>query len=557
MAFRESDRSARDAMEPLAGVVVAALALVAGLARFLSYHSHGLTVAHYDAKSHLVVTRRIVDSVDPGYLQLGVHWLPLIHLLYLPFALIESQYRSGVGPALVSVAAFVASAWLVFRIARRLVGSTIAAAGAAALVLANPNLGYVQSCPLTEPVYLALMLGSMDALIAWRDTARAGLPWRGAVLGALAAMCRYEGWYFVAGAVALLVWDAVREPARRRSRLAAAALMGGAAGALILAHFGYMYTRVGDTFLQRVARGSYAPFETFHRPFLSTAYHLGELAQAAGVIPLLIGLAGLSYAILQSRPFARAAPLLLLWLPSVTNISVLFWGMIYRVRWSVLLVPAVAVSAAFLFAAPRAARRMLLAAAFAAMALPWVSWMAPQTWEFHLLRAGPGTVLLPVAALAAVLAVECGVAAAPALAALMVLASLCPVLEGEHRAVLAETLEHSYLEPERSAVLDVLRRSYDGRRILVDMGKLAPLVYDSGLSTSEFVHNEADPGRWRRALERPADEVGWLAALRDDEVWRALVVDPHRRDGYSLAVQTEHFVLYRLATGVPEVKRPE
>jgi len=397
----------------------------------------------------------------------------------------------------------------------------------------------------------------MDALIAWRDSARVSLPWRGAVLGALAAMCRYEGWYFVAGAVALLVWDAWRDRSLRHESVRAAAVVASAAAMLIAAHFGYLYARTGDTFLQRVARGNPAPFETFHRPFLSSAYHLGELAQAAGVIPLLIGIAGLLYAPLQARPFAHAAPVLLLWLPSATNISVMYWGMIYRVRWSVLLVPAVAVSAAFLFAAPRAARRMLLAAAFAAMALPWVSWLAPQTWQFHLLRSGPGSLLLPVAALAAVFAVECGARAAPALAALAALASLCPALEGEHRAVLAETLEHEGLEAERAAVLDVLRRGYDGRRVLVDMGKLAPLVYDSGLSTREFIHNEADPARWRRALEHPMDEVGWLAALRGDDVWRALVVDPHRRDGYSLAVQTEHFVLYRLATGAPEVKRSE
>ena len=60
------------------------LGATVGLGSFAYYKALGLTTAHYDAKAHLVVARRIVDSLEPGYLQMGIHWLPLIHLLYLP-----------------------------------------------------------------------------------------------------------------------------------------------------------------------------------------------------------------------------------------------------------------------------------------------------------------------------------------------------------------------------------------------------------------------------------------------------------------------------------------
>ena len=136
---------------------------------FIYYYAHRLTIAHYDAKAHLLVARRIVDSLAPGYSQMGVNWLPLIHLLYLPFVIFESQYRSGFLPSLISVFAFALSGCLAYKISSALTGSMTAGVFAAIVLLANPNLQYLQSCPLTEPLYMVLFLLAMDSLIGWRD----------------------------------------------------------------------------------------------------------------------------------------------------------------------------------------------------------------------------------------------------------------------------------------------------------------------------------------------------------------------------------------------------
>src|SRR5881296_3477700 len=74
----------RDPFKSASWLVFALSALV-GLASFGYYYSHGLTTAHYDAKAHLVLARGVLDSTHPGYGQIGAHWLPLTHLLYLPF----------------------------------------------------------------------------------------------------------------------------------------------------------------------------------------------------------------------------------------------------------------------------------------------------------------------------------------------------------------------------------------------------------------------------------------------------------------------------------------
>ena len=533
-----------------ASLWILVLGAAVGTACFSYYYCLGLTVAHYDAKAHLVVARRIVDSIVPGYAQMGANWLPLLHLLYLPFVLLESQYRSGFLPSLISVASFALSGWLVFRIARRVTASTAAGVFASALLLANSNLEYLQSCPLTEPIYMLLQLLSLHALMQWREANRPGIPWMSAIWAALGGLCRYEGWYFLGGVVLLLAWDFGSSHLMRQRIMRACAVYIGVFTLPLMAHFGFIYARLGDSFLHRIVHGNPAPYETYKRPFLSLLYHAGELCQACAVIPLLLGLAGIAVFFLQRGQFRSRAPILLLWLPSLINISALYWGMIYRVRYSVLLVPAVAIFASLLLSSEKWTRGAMILASFAAMTLPWLSWYFPNEWRYHYFYQGPGTFILPALALVLfLLAVAKNWLQWPLLV-LCLLGMQVPVLKGEVRPIIDETLEHGFIEPERQEVLRYLLRNYDGSRILIDMGKLAPLVYDSGLPVKEFLYSEGDDALWRKALQTPESEVGWLCAEKGDEVWERLQVDPNWVDGYSLAVQTDYFRVYQLKSNV-------
>jgi hypothetical protein len=543
-------------LDRLASRGILVLGAIVGTACLIHYYRLGLTVAHYDAKAHLVVARRIVDSLAPGYGQMGVDWLPLIHLLYLPFVIFDSQYRTGLLPSLISVVSFSFSAWLVFRIAFRATGSIAAGVSAGVLLLANPNLEYLQSCPLTEPVYMLLQLLSLDALMRWRDGNGKALPWAAAVWASLGAMCRYEGWYFVGGAILLCAWDYWQRSLTGKLAAKAVLTFAGTFALPAAAHFGYIYLRLGDTFVRRVAQGSASPYETYRRPILAVVYHAWELCQACGIIPLLFAGAGILMLCVERDKFKRRVPLFLLWLPSLINVSALYWGMIYRVRYSILLVPAVAVCASLVFSRGYWARRAMVFASLATMILPWLSWASPHEWKYHDLTAGPGIGILPVAALILLLFIVARNGTLWPLLALSVLAMQVPVLSGENRAILAETREHDFIEPERQKVLQFLKRNYDGTRIMIDMGKLAPLVYDSGLPVREFVYNEGSNSYWYRALRQPQKEVGWLVAQKGDEIWARLRVDPTWADAYAHAVDTEYFEVYRLKSTVRDSSLP-
>src|SRR6478609_12131301 len=90
---------------------------MAGTGAALRYAALDLTLSHYDARGHLVVSRRIFDSITPGWQQIGAVWLPLPHLLNALPVQIDAFYRTGASGVAISVASFAiaaaAIAWLV------------------------------------------------------------------------------------------------------------------------------------------------------------------------------------------------------------------------------------------------------------------------------------------------------------------------------------------------------------------------------------------------------------------------------------------------------------
>src|SRR5271169_2885230 len=100
-ASASTARSPRfDARAALFLVAVSAAALLTALRQ-------GWTLWYGDAEAHLNIARRIFDSRTPGYEQLGTVWLPLPHLLMIPFAMHDAWWRNGLAGAIPSSVCFV------------------------------------------------------------------------------------------------------------------------------------------------------------------------------------------------------------------------------------------------------------------------------------------------------------------------------------------------------------------------------------------------------------------------------------------------------------------
>jgi len=199
------------------------LAVAWGTAAACFYWHLGLTLSHYDAKGHLVVARRILDGLTPGWLQIGAVWLPLPHLLNMLPVQVDAFYRTGASGVAISILSFGLLVYAAARLVLALGGSRIAATAAAVLIASNPNLLYLQSTPMTEPLLLGLIaLGvtlTYEAL-ATSDSRR--LAWGSFVL-ALACLTRYEAWPITAAAIACAFLLALRTDGNLRTATVTAA----------------------------------------------------------------------------------------------------------------------------------------------------------------------------------------------------------------------------------------------------------------------------------------------------------------------------------------------
>ena len=123
----------------VAAVLAAILATIIGAAAALHYRQLGLTLSHYDARGHLIVARRIFDSITPGWQQIGAVWLPLPHLLNALPVQIDFFYRTGASGVAISIVSFAVAAGAIAWIVASIADSELAGLAAAAVFVLNPR----------------------------------------------------------------------------------------------------------------------------------------------------------------------------------------------------------------------------------------------------------------------------------------------------------------------------------------------------------------------------------------------------------------------------------
>lgn len=202
------------------GRALALIAACVSLAATLIYWRRGDILLYGDAVAHIGIARRVIDSITPGFGQLGTVWLPLPHLLMIPFIAPLSWWRAGVAASIPSMAAYVFATVGIYRLFREVASRTVLAPGlvragawmAALGFAANPNLIYLQTTAMTEPLSIALIVWALVWLARFcaEPSARGS---RGALLKCGALLCaaeltRYDGWFTAAFfvPVAAIAW---------------------------------------------------------------------------------------------------------------------------------------------------------------------------------------------------------------------------------------------------------------------------------------------------------------------------------------------------------------
>ena len=155
----------------------------------------GLTLSHYDAKGHLVVARRVIDSLTPGWQQIGAVWLPLPHVLNLLPVQVDVLYRTGASGIAISIASIALLVYCATRLILASTGSRVGAVidGAAPGDEPQPSVPAVHADDRAAARWGCLRWASRCSTTACRATTCGGAV-SGSLALALACLTRYEAW---------------------------------------------------------------------------------------------------------------------------------------------------------------------------------------------------------------------------------------------------------------------------------------------------------------------------------------------------------------------------
>ena len=205
---------------------------VISIAALVWYYAHQQILLYGDAVAHVNIARRVLDNRSwlSSFFQLGTVWLPLPHILMLPFVWNKTLWVSGVAGSIASMVAYVLGSLGICRLVSARVPQA-AAYLAAAIYALNPNLLYMQTTAMNEPLYLAFFIWAIVYFDEWLRGISAGAVTDRAPERALegcgialagGAATRYDGWFFgaIVGVLVLVVfarwWRSTTDTQRRR-----------------------------------------------------------------------------------------------------------------------------------------------------------------------------------------------------------------------------------------------------------------------------------------------------------------------------------------------------
>ena len=184
---------------------VVLIASISAVVADVIFYLQDKIVAYGDAESHLNIAKRVVDSLTPGFAQLGGIWLPLPHILMIPFVKFDFMWRSGLAGSIVSGTAFIIAALFIYKTALIITKNKAGSFLAALIFISNPNILYLQATPMTELVLIAFFVLSTYYFIKFIESKERIIDLiYSAFFGFCAALSRYDGWFLILIEVFLL-----------------------------------------------------------------------------------------------------------------------------------------------------------------------------------------------------------------------------------------------------------------------------------------------------------------------------------------------------------------
>jgi hypothetical protein len=505
-------------------MVLAALSVSA----LLYYYAKQQLLLYGDAVAHLNIARRVVDNRHPiaSYGQLGTVWLPLQHIAMLPFVWVNTLWQSGIAGAIPGMLAFVLGTLGIYRLVSARAGKS-AAYLAAVIYALNPNLLYMQSTAMNEPIALAFFIWSLvfldeflravyppapeSQVAAPQLSSQKALEFCGITMYG-GALTRYDGWFSATVLGLILIALFVRWCRQTANAQQRRAMTKSFVEVLLLNALVPVYWLVYTWAVSGNA------LDFINGPYSAKAIALRSTAKGAPPYP------GERDILTSALYFLKSAQL---------NVGSPFWG-------RVLLLLAIIGTAAAVWRFRRFGILLLLwlPLAFYALSIAYgsVPIYIPVWWPFSYYNVRYGLELLPVFAVFPVLALTVlrerfgaapmKLAMALALAAIVAASYISAYAEKPITLREAETNSRDRNSLELGLARTLIQLP-PNTTLLMYEAEHAGALRLAGIPLSHVI-SEAEHPDWEWALLDPAHRADYAIACKGDPVWAA--VQTHAKD---------------------------
>lgn len=483
--------------------------IVLSIGAWVFYYSQDLTLSYNDARSHLNVARRVFDNLQPGLAQIGSVWLPLYHVLELPFVWNNFLWQSGLAGSIVSMASFVLGGFYIVKLAQKLNFDLGATMVAVAIYAINPNLLFMQTTPMTESLLMFLSIAAVYYTVSWVKSLNILDIMAAGFFTFLATLTRYDGWFlliFIAMAVSYVAFKKRGIKFVEGNVILFATLAGFGVFLWILWNwviFGDPLYFVFGPFSAKVQQDvllAQGRLFTKGNPVYSFFLYLLVARYNVGVWLGLLSLIG-GWLFIKSKEYSREVKIAvgLLLVPFIFNVFSLVAGHSvihlpnlppytwFNDRYGLMMLPAVAIAVGFLVKGKRAA---LILVSLILLTQTYLTYVSNQ-----------------------IITIEDGVKGASG----------------------------DFLDEAGNWI----GANIDDGLVLVAASSNDALLFRSGLNLNQFIV-EGARGYWEDSLEDPTRYAKWVIMRDGDLVEKELSDNPNFLDNYRLVYRDEFSYIYKL-----------
>lgn len=491
--------------------------IVSSISAYISV-KYGYILAYNDATAHLNTARRVVDSATPGIVQLGSVWLPLLHILQVPFVSIDYLWRSGLAGWVVSGISFIVTCVFLYKLVVYMTEHKRAGFISVLVLSLNANMLYLQTTAMFEPLLMATAVIAVYYLARWTKEEKINHLIFAAFFTMLATLTRYDGWaLFIATSLYVLFVAVVKKIKHKEGVLFFFVFLAGFGIVLWLLYNWAIFS--DPLYFQRSEYSAAAQQEILEArdqlpakgswPLSFQVYSIAVILNV-GIIATALGTLGIVwYSLRHVRTPTLWAPLLL-FVPYPFNILSLYLGQ--SVIWMPIMPPYF---------------ETFFNIRYGLLVLPAVSFFIAYIASKHNISQISIVLLLCVQMY------------------LFFNPSVFPLFGKEIGLVTLSDTVSSVNEQTKNAS-DFLKNNYDGGRIMASSASIDAFIFRSGIPLKNYI-TEGSGDYWTESLQDPGKHATWIVFFQDgsDRVGKVVSKWEPLEDEYDVVYDDETYVIYK------------